>query len=600
MPVQSNAKRATLTKYFGYTSFRPMQEEIIDNVLQGNDTFVLMPTGGGKSLCYQIPALLLDGLTIVVSPLIALMKDQVDSLVESGVPATFLNSSISSGESSKRLKAIFRGDIKLLYLAPERLLMEGFLEIARNLPVRLIAVDEAHCISEWGHDFRPEYRQLREVRNIFPDVPVIALTATATERVQRDIIAQLNLQSGRTFQASFVRKNLYYEVRTKQETFDQLRKYLRGRRGDSGIIYCGSRKIADSLAERLSREGFDALAYHAGLTPKERTLRQEQFIRDDASIIVATIAFGMGIDKPNIRFVIHYDMPRNLEGYYQETGRAGRDGLESECILFYSYGDKMKIDYFIDEKSPRLREIARNQLLQVIAFAESTTCRHKQLAEYFGEKFTEPNCGMCDNCTKPIEQVDATVMAQKFLSCVKRTGERFGAGYIIDVLSGSENARILQNRHSNLSVYGIGKDRSKKEWMQLSRQLISMGYVVQGDYNVLRLTPKSLEVLLENAKVFMRPVADGKSKTTQKKVLPAMVDTDLFTTLRRLRKKIADEMDLPPYIIFSDATLREMAARKPRSLDDFHEISGVGERKLQQYGETFIEAINEYLDGRRR
>ncbi len=588
-------KLAALTRYFGYTSFRPMQEEVIDHVLSGGDSFVLMPTGGGKSLCYQLPALLLGGVTIVVSPLISLMKDQVDSLTESGVPATFLNSSISSGESSRRLSDLFRGRYRLLYLAPERLLMDGFIEIVQKLPISLIAVDEAHCISEWGHDFRPEYRQLKEVRALFPDVPVIALTATATEQVQKDIIAQLRLANGVVFKASFVRENLYYEVRQKQETYEQIRKYLRLRAGESGIIYCGSRKIAESLTTRLQRDGVSAVSYHAGLSAKERDERQDAFIRDNVQIIVATIAFGMGIDKPNVRFVIHYDLPRNLEGYYQETGRAGRDGLRSECVLFYSYGDKMKIEYFIDDKHPQHQMAARRQLQQVISFAESSVCRHRLLAEYFGEEYKRANCGMCDNCTNPADRVDATVMAQKFLSCVRRTGERFGMTYIIDVLLGSENAKVLMNRHSNLPVFGVGKDRPRKEWTLLARQLLSMGYLVQGDYNVLKLTQKSLGVLLHDEKIFLKAMPEEKQKAAS---APAgAVDEDLFTRLRRLRKRLADQADLPPYVIFSDASLREMASRKPASTEAFRQISGVGDRKLEMYGALFIGEIVQHMEG---
>jgi ATP-dependent DNA helicase RecQ len=595
-------KLAALTKYFGYSSFRPLQEAAIDRVLAGEDTFVIMPTGGGKSLCYQLPALLLDGLTIVVSPLIALMKDQVDSLGASGVPATFLNSSLPSGESSQRLSDIFRGRYKLLYLAPERLMMDGFLEIVQKLPVKLIAVDEAHCISEWGHDFRPEYRQLREIRALFPGVPVIALTATATEQVQADIIAQLGLHDGNVLKASFVRENLFYEVRDKQDTYEQIKKYLRSRSGESGLIYCGSRKIVENITEKLQRDGFSALAYHAGLPAKERDARQERFIRDDASIMVATIAFGMGIDKPNVRFVIHYDLPRNLEGYYQETGRAGRDGLPSECILFYSYGDKMKIEYFIDEKNPQQQALARKQLLQVITYAESTVCRHRLLAEYFGESYGRFHCGMCDNCTKPANQIDATEMAQKFLSCVRRTGERFGSAYVIDVLCGSENARILQNRHSNLSVYGIGKDRPKREWIQLSRQLLSMGYMMQGDYNVLKLTAKAGDVLFHGEKVFLKQQREKEEKKLKRSFAYAEApmgefDESLFLRLRRLRKRLADEQDLPPYIIFSDASLRDMASRKPMSLTEFRQISGVGDRKLEMYGDQFIEEIVGHASG---
>jgi len=588
-------KLAALARYFGYTSFRPMQEDVIDNVLAGRDTLVIMPTGGGKSLCYQLPAVLLEGLTIVVSPLISLMKDQVDSLTESGVSATVLNSSISSSQSSQRIADLFRGRYDLLYLAPERLLMEGFMEIVRKLPVGLIAIDEAHCISEWGHDFRPEYRQLREVRRMFPGVPVIALTATATDQVQRDIVNQLDLTDGKVFKASFVRENLYYEVRQKQETYEQIRRYLRSRAGESGIIYCGSRKGAESLTTRLQRDGFKAESYHAGLPAKERDARQEAFIRDDTQIIVATIAFGMGIDKPNVRYVIHYDLPKNLEGYYQETGRAGRDGLRSECILFYSYGDRMKIEYFIGDKHPRHQAAARRQLQQVMAFAESTVCRHRLLAEYFDERYERPNCGMCDNCTNPTNQIDATVQAQKFLSAVRRTGERFGATYVIDVLLGSENAKVLMNRHSNLPVFGIGKDRPRREWIQLSRQLLAMGYMVQGDYNVLKLTRKSLDILLNGEKVFMKVMKKERSRAA---VEPAgAVDEDLFLRLRRLRKRLADEHDVPPYVIFSDASLREMAGHRPTSTEAFRQISGVGDRKLEMYGELFIQEIVAHEEG---
>ncbi len=586
---------APLQRYFGYSSFRPMQKEAIDSVLSRRDTFVLMPTGGGKSLCYQLPALLIDGVTLVVSPLIALMKDQVDALTESGIPATFLNSSISAGESSKRLSRLFKGEYRLLYLAPERLLSEGFLEIVQKLPIALIAVDEAHCISEWGHDFRPEYRKLKDARRVFPDIPVVALTATATEQVQRDILKQLQMRDPAIFTASFVRENLYYEVRQKQESYQQILGYIRSRPGDAGIVYCATRNSVESLAERLRNDGVAAAAYHAGIAAKQRDLRQDHFLRDDITVMVATIAFGMGIDKPNIRFVIHYDLPRNIEGYYQETGRAGRDGLSSDCILFYSYGDKMKIDHFIEEKSPHRREIARAQLMKVIEYAESTVCRHRMVAEYFGESYPRDHCGRCDNCTKPIEQVDATVMAQKFLSAVRRTGERFGAGYVVDVLCGSENARILQNRHSNLSVFGIGKDRSKKEWMSLARALVSMGYLAQGEYNVLRLTPKSADVLRDGEKVFMRPVAPPSKKTrTRREPVPAS-DGGLFTRLRSLRKRLADALDVPPYIIFSDASLHEMANARPTTLDEFMAISGVGERKLAQYGEQFVEEVIAYL-----
>ncbi len=589
---------AILRRYFGYDSFRDMQQEAIDNVLDGNDTFVLMPTGGGKSLCYQLPALMFEGITLVVSPLIALMKDQVDSLNESGVPATFLNSSIGSAESSRRLKAIFRGEYRLLYVAPERLMLEGFTEIVQNIPVSLIAVDEAHCISEWGHDFRPEYRRLREIRRLFPDVPVVALTATATEQVQLDIVRQLGMAQGKIFKASFVRHNLFYEVREKIDTYEQIERFVREHDGESGIIYCGSRRTTESLAQRLIASGFKAVAYHAGLSAGDRTERQEAFIRDNVQIICATIAFGMGIDKPNIRYVIHYDLPQNLEGYYQETGRAGRDGLESRCILFYSYGDKLRIDHFIEEKAPHRQEIARRQLTQVISFAESTVCRHRLVAEYFGEPYERDNCGMCDNCTQPIERFDATEMAQKFLSAVVRTGERFGAGHVIDVLMGSENRRVLNLRHTELSVYGVGSDSSRKEWMRLSRQLLSMGYLVQGEYSVLRLTEKAREILFDGERVYLRIVRERErmrpSRRSKSVEVLGAADGDLFQRLRRLRKRIADEHNVPPYVIFSDASLKDMAAVRPGTLEAFRSISGVGERKLEMYGEIFTREIRTF------
>jgi len=593
---------AALRRFFGYDRFRPLQREAIESVLAGRDTVVIAPTGGGKSLCYQLPALLLDGITVVVSPLIALMKDQVDGLTESGVPATFLNSSIPAGESSRRLKSLFAGKTKLLYLAPERLLMDGFLEIIQKLPVRLLAIDEAHCISEWGHDFRREYRQLRRVRSLLPGVPCIALTATATDKVQQDIVKQLGMGEHTLVKGSFVRRNLFYEVRTKQEAYRQLADYLRERAGESGIIYCGSRKVTDSLAERLVADGFDALAYHAGLTPKQRSERQEKFIRDDTGIIVATIAFGMGIDKPNIRFVVHYDLPRTIEGYYQETGRAGRDGLESECVLFYSYGDRLKIDHFIEDKPEHLREAARRQLMQVIGFAESTVCRHRQIAEYFGEVFPEGPCGMCDNCTKPVELVDATTMAQMLLSAVRRTGERFGPAYVVDVLLGNETDRVLHNRHADLSVFGIGRDYPKTAWMGLARQLVTMGYMVQGEYSVLKLTAQCRRVLFEGERVMVKPQAPSarerqktdRARRAARVAAAGPASEGLFQALRRLRKQIADDMDVPPYVIFNDATLREMAASAPRTLEAMREVSGVGERKLAQYGERFLAAIAEY------
>jgi len=591
-------KLTRLQQYFGFSSFRPMQQEIIDSILQGRDTLVLMPTGGGKSLCYQLPALLLDGITLVVSPLIALMKDQVDALTESGIAATFLNSSIASDESSRRTAGLFNGAYRLLYLAPERLMMEGFLEMIARLPVSLIAVDEAHCISEWGHDFRPEYRRLKDVRRIFPDTPVVALTATATDKVRHDIITQLRLREPASFVASFVRDNLFYEVKPKEGTYRQILDFIRAHPGESGIVYGASRKGVESIAERLRNDGISATAYHAGIESTERTRRQEAFVRDDIHVMVATIAFGMGIDKPNVRFVVHSDMPRNLEGYYQETGRAGRDGLRSDCLLLFGYGDKRKVEFFIQEKSADQQDLARTQLKQVIEYAESTVCRHRLLAEYFGESYARDHCGMCDNCTRPIERVDVTVMAQKFLSAVRRTGERFGPAYVVDVLTGSENERILQNRHSNLSVFGIGADTTKRAWMQLARTLVSAGYLAQDEYNVVRLTPSSALVLLSGERVFMRPVAPSRDRQRRRRETTGQVDASLFARLRSLRKRLADHHDVPPYIIFSDASLQAMADTRPTTLAAFRQISGVGDRKLAQYGAEFVAEINAYLGER--
>ncbi len=513
-----------LQKYFGYTTFYPLQEEIIREALKRRDIFVLMPTGGGKSLCYQLPAMIFEGITIVFSPLIALMKDQVDGLLADGIPAVFINSSLSYEEIAKRRRDLCSNAIKILYIAPERLVMPEFLQFLQGLKVSLFAIDESHCISEWGHDFRPEYRQLKTLKEKFPDVPVMALTATATPRVQEDIISHLRLPECRVFKASFNRKNLYYQIRPKEHPYHQILQYLETRRAvlfslrsmqamplseaknDSGIIYCQSRKTADSLAASLQSDGYRALPYHAGLTPEVRNENQERFIRDDVEIIVATIAFGMGIDKPNVRYVIHYDLPKSIEGYYQETGRAGRDGLRSDCILFFSYGDKFKIEHFIEQKEDEKdREAAYRQLRELVQYCESHVCRRRVLLAYFGERYEDPNCGHCDVCVEPRERFDGTIAAQKILSCVYRTGERFGAQYIVDVLQGSESQKILQNRHDTLKTYGVGKEYSKPQWQSFIRELIQLGYVdLSGDkYPVLKLNEKSRKVLSQKEQVFL-------------------------------------------------------------------------------------------------
>jgi len=585
---------AQLKSTFGYSSFRPLQQEIVRSILDGKDVFVLMPTGGGKSLCYQLPALLREGTTVVVSPLIALMKDQVDALRTLGVPATYINSSLEQSEVSRRQAALARGEVTLVYVAPERLMLPGFLRLLSTTQLAFFAIDEAHCISEWGHDFRPEYRDLKRLRALFPEVPLGAFTATATPRVQVDIKAQLMLQQAATFRGSFNRPNLFYEVRPKKHAFEQLVAYIRTHPGSSGIVYCLSRAGTEDLARGLCANGFSAAAYHAGLTSEQRRRRQEAFIRDDTQIMVATIAFGMGIDKPDVRFVIHYDLPKSLEGYYQESGRAGRDGEPSDCILFYSYGDVVKYQHFIDEKpSEEEKRIAVWQLRQMTDWAESTSCRRRALLAYFDEAFEGQDAACCDICRAPPEQEDCTIPAQMFLSCVKRTGQRFGAAHVIQVLRGSRNERVLRFQHDMLSTYGIGRDRSEDEWRHLSRELVRGGYLrqAQEEFNALKVTERGHAVLFKREQVLLavRQRPEAGSYVTRDHPYPA-----LFEQLRTLRKRLADERSIPPYVIFHDSTLKNMAADLPSTRRELLRIPGVGERKSTDYGDLFLEAIASY------
>lgn len=586
-----------LKQYFGYDRFRPGQQEIIENALADRDALIVMPTGGGKSLCFQLPALLRSGLTVVVSPLIALMQDQVESLQNNGIGATFLNSTVSAGEVRSRSADILSGKIQLLYVAPERLVTDTCLtfldRVAPEVGLAAIAIDEAHCVSEWGHDFRPEYRQLSQLRRRFPQVPMMALTATATDRVRQDIIGQLALRQPYLHVASFNRPNLYYEVRSKNSrTYLEVLKLIQD--AGSGIIYCLSRRQVEELAYKLQRDGIDALPYHAGLSDSERTANQTRFIRDDVQVMVATIAFGMGINKPDVRFVIHYDLPRNLEGYYQEAGRAGRDGEPSRCILFFSYGDERKIDWIIEQKpDENERRIARQQLRRVIDYAEGGDCRRTIQLSYFGESFPG-NCANCDNCknAKPIE--DWTIEAMKFLSCVARCQERFGTSHIIDVLRGSKSQKVLRKGHDKLSTYGIGKDRTADEWRLLARSLVHQGLVDEttDGYPVLKLNPLSWEVMRRQRAV---QLAVPKAMESPTETSAAAAEAELlFFQLRSLRKQIADEQSVPPYVVFPDSTLRLMAQQRPQSLEAFARLSGVGTFKLEHYGQRFVDAIRDY------
>lgn len=587
---------AALKQYFGFDSFRPLQEEIVRDSLAGKDTFALLPTGGGKSLCFQLPALLRSGLTVVVSPLIALMKDQVDALQTSGVAATFLNSSLASGESRERLRGLHDGRFRLLYVAPERVMLSGFLADLQRWKVGLVAVDEAHCISEWGHDFRPEYRQLAQLREVFADVPFMALTATATERVRADIIKHLKLRAPRCYVASFNRPNLTYRVIAKSGPYEQTLEFLRARHCESGIVYCQSRKGAESLAAKLNEDGIQARPYHAGIDAQERSVNQELFLRDEVRVICATIAFGMGINKSNVRFVVHYDLPKNIEGYYQETGRAGRDGLPGECLLLFSAGDVVKQQQFLDEKPEPERSIARGQLQQMVHYAESAACRRATLLAYFSEAFTEGNCGACDNCLDPRDTYDGTLLTLKILSCIYRIREMSGFGvglnHVTEVLTGADTEKIRKFGHQQLSTYGLGREVSRSEWAVIGRELIRLGLIKQNTerFNVLELTPEGRAVLKERKKVSLtRPM-----KVPEKR-RPAIgeiaCDETLFERLRVLRKQLADERGVPPYIIFSDVSLRQMARFYPKNRSEFARINGVGQRKLETFASVFLAEI---------
>jgi ATP-dependent DNA helicase RecQ len=588
-----------LKAVFGYDHFISLQREVVENVLGGRDTLAVMPTGGGKSLCYQLPALIFDGLTIVVSPLISLMKDQVEQLSELAVPAVLLNSSLSPETYRSNVAKLRGGDAKLLYVAPETLLKASVGAMLEALPVSCLAIDEAHCISEWGPDFRPEYRQLAEVRTRFPESVCIALTATATPRVRKDIKSCLGFGEASEFVASFNRENLLMRVEPKEDAFRQVMGFLHRFSMESGIIYCLTRKRVDALCAALRSNGFSASPYHAGLTDQERSLNQERFVKDEVLIMVATIAFGMGINKSDIRFVLHHDLPKSIESYYQEIGRAGRDGLPAECLLLYSYADVHKMKPFIDNKAADEKRAAQLQLDAMVAFAEAEVCRRLPLLSYFGETYSGDPCGMCDNCLAgEREKTDVTIPVQKFLSCVKRTGERFGALHIIDVLLGSKASKVLQWGHDRLSTYKIGRELSREQWQRLARQLLQKGLLTkEAEFGGLRLAPAASAVLRGTAKVFCTMEAPRTSAHLPDQDLKGTLpqrDPQLFEILRQKRRELAEGAKVPPFVIFSDRTLTEIAAYLPQTPEDLLQIQGIGNAKLEKYGAIFMTLVADY------
>lgn len=592
-----------LKEKFGYEEFRFNQEEIINNVLQGRDAFVLMPTGGGKSLCYQIPALMLSGLTVVISPLISLMKDQVDALRMNGIKASFLNSSLSADECSCVYRQLNQGDIKLLYIAPERLFNNScqFIDFLKSLNVSLFAIDEAHCISHWGHDFRPEYRMLSSLKENFPIVPIIALTATADSLTRADILDKLQLNTSKTFISSFNRPNINYFVEPKKGMYERMVRYLSKHKDESGIIYVLSRNSTERLAEKLEDDGFSAKPYHAGMPKELRQESQELFAKDEVKIIVATIAFGMGINKSNVRFVMHADLPKNIESYYQETGRAGRDGLKSDAILYYSAGDVAKLKSFaMVENNPEQSRIMLNKLSQMATLCEVNACRRKTILNYFGEQ-TGEFCGSCDVCLTTREKIDGTAIAQKALSAVSDLQNRFGLTYVVDFLRGSK-AEKIRELHKELVSYGVGKDISKEDWFHYLKELISMGYLQQtgNEYPILALTEKGENFLESEDSIFLAKNIFHSSveEKKQKSVSDKPYEKDLFNELKILRSLWAKREKVPAYIIFSDATLIDLATYLPQTEKEIRQISGFGDIKLAKYGKPFLNVIVEYCKER--
>jgi len=594
-----------LNGYFGFESFKELQEDIIETLISGQDAFVLMPTGSGKSLCYQIPAILRSGVGVVISPLIALMQDQVSALEQVGVRACFINSTLSRFEIQKIEKKLIANEMDLLYVAPERLLMQRFLNNLKRVKISLFAIDEAHCVSQWGHDFRPEYMQLNILPEMFPATPRVALTATADTVTSQDILSRLHLKEARQFVSSFDRPNIKYSVAIKNSPKAQLIRFLKLEHpGESGIVYCLTRKKVDATAKWLSQKGFNALPYHAGMDTADRMKHQRLFQEQEDVIIVATVAFGMGIDKPNVRFVAHLDMPKNIESYYQETGRAGRDGEESSAWMAYDLSDIVTIGKILEnaEGDQAFKRIQFQRLQAMIGYCEAADCRRQVLLNYFGETYAK-ECGNCDNCIEKVEKWDGTIAAQKAMSCTYRTGERFGVAYITDVLLGEETERMKNFRHDKVSTFGIGKELSRQEWKSVFRQIIAAGYVAvdMGGYGGLSLTQKGRAVLKSNDKIYLRKdlVQSKKSSRKGKRntiLAPADVaySESLFEALKRLRMEISKEKSVPPYVIFHDKTLKEMASRRPLAVSDLSDLYGIGETKLEKYGQRFVEIIKDH------
>lgn len=602
---EKDALKVKLKEVFGYSQFRGNQETVIRNVLDGKNTFVIMPTGAGKSLCYQLPALMNEGLAIVISPLIALMKNQVDQLNAYGVNARFLNSTLSKGEITRLKKDCMNSIVKLLYVAPESMNKEENIEFLKKVNVSFVAIDEAHCISEWGHDFRPEYRRIKSIIQQFGNLPIVALTATATPKVQLDIQKNLQMEDADVFMSSFNRKNLYYEVRPKKETKKQLIHFMRQHKGKSGVIYCLSRKKVEEIAQLLVVNGFKAAPYHAGLDPEVREKNQDDFLNEEVDIIVATIAFGMGIDKPDVRFVVHYDVPKSLEGYYQETGRSGRDGLEGHCLMFYSHNDLNKLEKFNKDKSVQERENARILLQEMEFYAESPVCRRRQLLHYFGEEYKEDNCGMCDNCVHPRERFNGTAHAVLVLKAVKQTNERFGLSHLVHVLRGVEDEYVKSYSHFSLPVYGKGKDQDADFWKSAIRQTLIFQLLEKDIENigVLKMSARGEAFLkkpypLEMARDhdFTTEVENEEVSSERTSAVAKAHDAKLFEILKDLRRKIAKQKDLPPYVIFQDPSLEEMATTFPTTKEDLAQVNGVGMGKVNKFGKEFIEVIKKYVD----